>query len=923
MARQLDQQALEHEVHQLGYRVGRWPEMDQSPDALAQEMSDRTDVLSDVSADLDERDQQDASIDPLELEPARVRGAGNEPRMPYHSDPVEERRHFNPSSSPHVLDGRASYLKDTGSDRYERHCRMAGSWRVEAANRVLGGQMDTQEFRESFLSRRPNAEMIHDVGRTTVPGQEPEWYLQAHQSYHARYVTHTQMYRVEVDGCVMDGPFSQASEAASSASHLAGKVVSQQVELPQPKLVLQQIDEAEPRVGPALAHVRADPASIAVALGVEGPSPTEPHLDPDGVFQKATRRLLAQHSQLCRENPAESRTVENGWQQTRDRLREQLPTDGGSPDAVAMLDAADDLAQYHQPRWDQLRFQTEVAVATARPGEPKRPLDRDQALRLADEAYPDLHAGIAQVDPGSPLAVRPAGAGETYDRAFRSLVEADAVAGCSWDWSMDYGGSWKMDQDVFTSQSDLVADALELESTFERSGRLVPLDPTANGPAVALDRAQAHVVAVLSALETRGVEVYFESVPSPMANLEGDTPAVVLPERWREPAPGLPEFDAGAGVSALDRLASGADRLAFAGPADTKDLFHEIGIVSMTALSHSETGFASRDALQTVRDIAGDDAVQLRLRQLEHFSTRMTASTWGQAPPAGSSTPWKAPGQLAHQTERLDQLLERAAGVEARVLTQVAARQADRRHYLQQQAGRAVEQLSQHIDGLRASGVDVKSTQRANPAYVPDERTLPRQRDRAQPSQDRIEHGPALVDARVPPRQLLVQHREFHQAVAQAVGHPSRIERQAATVVARHAAGRPVSDLQLQKATRAEAALCGAYAADRLKHSWSAPVVAAAQAKAPPELQPSQAKRFAQLSRWSREQAHAPSAPPVQRQLSAPARAVPPERSGRGRLPAAQALSVPVRPPAPTRTVRQPGQRTPGLPAPSTLAARR
>ena len=229
-----------------------------------------------------------------------------------------------------------------------------------------------------------------------------------------------------------------------------------------------------------------------------------------------------------------------------------------------MLDAVDEFHAYHAPAWNQTRFVAETFYAAGRaaPSSDSADRDRELAARVLDEAYPDLHRAIALVDPTSPLAVRPAGAGAVYDRAFRDTVSTAAVAACEWDWELSYGGSWAMRQPAATPAAELVARAVALERAHEREGRLATVDPDAPSPAEAVgDRVHAHAVDVLSALETRGVWVAFGDVSSPSCRSADGTQGIVLPETWCEKPDGLASLPADGDVSDLDRLASGVVRL--------------------------------------------------------------------------------------------------------------------------------------------------------------------------------------------------------------------------------------------------------------------------------------------------------------------------------------------------------------------------
>ena len=708
---------------------------------------------------------------------------------------------------------------------------MAGDWRVKSAHAaVLGDVEGVEQFRRDFLSRRPNPEMIRDVEENRDGLPEPEWYAELRSPIRDRYVDERSEYVVQVDGRVMDGPFEVRKEADEVAASLGGDVLTEQVPLAGSVRILQLVDEAEPSVPASVSYVRADPALMTVVLGREDPLPTDPAVDPDGVFENVCRRLVKQHENLCRTHPAESRALENSWARDRERLRDQVSdgSDGGL--GLAMLDQMDEIVQHNTPIWDHMRYQAAVAHAAQPVDVEAPPLSAELRERLSDEAYPDLHAGVAMVEPTSPLAVRPAGAGQQYDAAVLQLAENSVVGGCEWEWTIKdaaqrpessgadeshekpddlqrvlnvlhgepasgaarpYWG-WEMREDVTATSAALLADVLALQVEHERDGRLAP-DLTSNlSPAAAqADRAAAAAVDVLSALESRGVWVEFDAVEVPECQLDRDGTRVVLPETWRVEPDDYVALESDREVSDLDRLASGALKLDLADGEPTRELYRAVGVASLRVLSSGETSFDGAVALDKVRSIAGADAVQLDQRRLDHFAARSADASWGRSPVlSGSQEPWRAPGQLSTQSEVLDDMLDRAAGVDVRVLTHLAARQADAHFRVRDCARDSVQRLSEAVERLPEQGLHVAVEPAGVVAYKPDSRSLVKQRDPAAGSPaDRVRVPEALLDSRQPVPQLIAGQRGFYEAVAAASGHPGRKERADAVTVARALSG--------------------------------------------------------------------------------------------------------------------------------------
>ena len=394
MARSVEAASREHEVRQLGYRVQRWPEMDNSPEAAAEDMLDAVERAEALSEALDLADMEDAGVDPSALEPRRIRGAGNEPRAPYHSDPLEERRHKWPSNSAHIGDGRAVYLREDWEQRFEKQFEMAGNWRVQAAGKaILGGSETLEQFHRDFSNRRPNPLMVQDVRENVAPGQEPEWFSQMGKAYTPAFRYKGYEYEVVLDGEVVEGPFPDRDEAKAHMVE-GGAIEQQEFDLAYPERITQPIDEAEPYTDAAMSYVRADPALFAVVLGQEGPLILDAANDPGSICAKVCERLVEDHRALCLDHPGRALAVETAWQQTRDKLRDSIPEASAPALAKALLDQADDVARTQAPLYDRLRYQAAVGFAVGRTGPPAGALPAEATERLAPESSRDIPAGV-------------------------------------------------------------------------------------------------------------------------------------------------------------------------------------------------------------------------------------------------------------------------------------------------------------------------------------------------------------------------------------------------------------------------------------------------------------------------------------------------------------------------------------------------
>ena len=359
----------------------------------------------------------------------------------------EERRASLQARNPNLVSSVAPYLRESREQQFEKQFQMAGDWRVRQAHKaMLGTSEDIEHYRKDFLLRTPNPEMIRDVEENRNGTAEPEWYTELHHSRKDEYIESFNTYNVHLDGELVDGGFRSLPEAeaqmvllqkqefAESGTVLDGEVLLKQMPLPEPIRVLQLVDEAEPSIGASMAYVRADPALTAVALGVEGPLPIGKGVDEDGVSNNVCRRLSKQHEELCRTHPAESRALEDRWASERAALRSKVDGAKEPEFSLELVDHMDEIAKHNTPIWEHLRYEAAVVHAVGRPEEQPPELGRELSNRLADETFPDLHAGVAALDgffggSGTPISAE-------VEHGFRRKWNID-----SGKWNIDSGRS--------------------------------------------------------------------------------------------------------------------------------------------------------------------------------------------------------------------------------------------------------------------------------------------------------------------------------------------------------------------------------------------------------------------------------------------------------------------------------------------------
>ena len=441
------------------------------------------------------------------------------------------------------------------------------------------------------------------------------------------------------------------------------------------------------------------------------------------------------------------------------------------------------------------------------------------------------------------------------------------MAACQWDWEARGSGRWVKDQVVFNSQEDLVVDLLDLEQSHVDQGRLGAHDsgPVVEGefPTGVAGRASAQVASVLAALEERGVDVLVQPIEAPRAVLEKGSTVLAIPSDWVVQAPDLEPLQVQSPPSLTDSLASGAAAVQVPGVEDTKALYRQVGVASLRAFSETESNFSDREVLYKVHRVAGKDSIDLATRQLEHFAARMTNKTWGLTSDSpGSPEPWKAPGRLANQSDVVDRLVDKAAAVDARLLTGAAAQSADRTFSERRVADRAVERLSVHLDRLSAAGMNIEKQETPAVIYRPDSRLVKDQRDSAQgPAQDLVVVPQAALDRRQSMPSLIDAHSQVHAAVARAVGHPARADRQSAVTLGRAERGVEVPQQRLVLAHKRESAHLSASVAQQMTKSWRhrAPDPAAAAPIAVLDKKELAALRSSE--RWVRKADVAPSRP--------------------------------------------------------------
>ena len=201
--------------------------------------------------------------------------------------------------------------------------------------------------------------------------------------------------------------------------------------------------EVVPPLLPSLRAVGCDPGLVKVAAGeYDGARYEPPVLNPVGERQRgsltelqaaakgitlpvdehsvhvqgaaldtlgrAFRDLDAEHLDLCLRDPQASLDVERAWAADRGALLGDVRENALRPEEGRML--VEEMDQYHEaaaPDREAARYQCRVHVAAGR--DPiDSPFTGDEA-RAVDDAAPSLLAGVAAVDPDSPLLLVPPG----------------------------------------------------------------------------------------------------------------------------------------------------------------------------------------------------------------------------------------------------------------------------------------------------------------------------------------------------------------------------------------------------------------------------------------------------------------------------------------------------------------------------------
>ena len=314
--------------------------------------------------------------------PFRTRESGQEARSPFGGDPAEERRNAakarrGESSSVWVQDSRAGYYRESWDEEQAERLANEGSAAAAALRQaVRGGLEELVRVRTVVLADRFTASAAELDRLAARPRQEDDG---------------RRANRLDRSAVVDDG-------------------------LP---LV--------PPLGPALVHVEADPALVALAAGRYSGAVLEPPLrsewltrpgsadvaaDAAGVVERALDDVEAAHLRRWRDDPVRATALERRWEADRDRLWDEASRASAPEETRLLVEGMREYASGLAEMARGVRYVVRLHTALGRDPEAS-PLDRE-ALDRALEQYPDLVEGIRAADSDSPLLVVPAGAGSEY-----------------------------------------------------------------------------------------------------------------------------------------------------------------------------------------------------------------------------------------------------------------------------------------------------------------------------------------------------------------------------------------------------------------------------------------------------------------------------------------------------------------------------
>ena len=321
----------------------------------------------------------------------RTRESGQEPRSPFGGDPAEERRNVakarrGESPSVWVQDSRAGYYRESWDEQQaERLANEGGAAAAALREAVRGGLEELVRVRTVVLADRFTASAAELDRLAARPRQEDDG---------------RRANRLDRAAVVEDG-------------------------LP---LV--------PPLGPALVHVEADPALVALAAGRYSGAVLEPPLRPEwlagpgcadvaadaaGVVERALDDVEAAHLRRWRDDPLRAAALERRWEAERDRLWDEASRSSAPEEARLLVEGMREYASGLAETVRGVRYVVRLHTALGR-DPAASPLD-PETLDRALEQYPDLLEGIRAADPDSPLLVVPAGLGAEYPALLGRAVD--------------------------------------------------------------------------------------------------------------------------------------------------------------------------------------------------------------------------------------------------------------------------------------------------------------------------------------------------------------------------------------------------------------------------------------------------------------------------------------------------------------------
>lgn len=651
---------------------------------------------------------------------------------------------------------------------------IVSGWVVVTPEVLRGGAHATETAARA--AARPGERVEHRAGRA-VDTEEPitGWVV------------------VERPRRVSQQIYFDAKEARDAASE-GDKVAAVDVKLPEARESLERrlLREAEPPyLHVTLRQVHFDPAVLSVLLGMHERVPGHRgYPDPGDHARRLLDRRESDHRALCRRDPAASQDVERGWNADRRAIAQRVLSGGGPVEqGLTLLRAVHDHAESHWAWCEVTRFRSRAHSAVGL--DPARQQAAPDKLALIDEAYPNLNRAIEVLDAASPLAVRPAGAGARFDRAMAAAI--DGVRSLSLA-----AGARPSAADAELAVFEAVR---ALDGRLGGTGRMPGSPPEwpLDGLADQVPAPAQCVAETIGALAERGRAVRFaadaarpELVDPPRGGME-----LRLPASWSVAAA---DGEVIVHVTSSEALVDGRLRLAPLSEDDCRDFFREVGFALEETLRPFEPSLdpsPSPAEAEAAKAVAAADRFYNRYprdaavyygRQVEHFAELMTARACSREIrelPGDADGAWVAPGRTLAQSDRVDELLARRAGVDAQRIgalvpeVRAAVRDSER------QRRDLVDRLQTVLEAAETAGLRVDGPAGGQVGYVADARPAKAQRDaRAGGPEDRLVVPARAADAAQPRSRLTELHRQVYEALWLASGHPHRRDRETAGAVA-------------------------------------------------------------------------------------------------------------------------------------------